>query len=94
MPPTAFVCVLALAAAALASWIAIRFPGIAPRSARGLVAWVAAALASTATTSPALEAVAARGGRALLPAFVALPSGVCVMLAAAWVVLRAMGFSR
>jgi len=87
MSPAAFTWVLFAGAAALALWTVVRFPGLAPESGRGVTAWLAAAGGAFAATPPAIMLVGRVGGRIVAAMLVALPSGICIMLAVAWMML-------
>jgi hypothetical protein len=76
--------------AAIALWCVVRFPRLAPETARGVGAWVAAAFGSTLATQLSLTVFGS--GMAPRPALVllVLPSGVCTMLSVAWTFRWAM----
>lgn len=82
--PQELVAALVAGAACLGPWTAVRFPRLAPRSARGTVIAFTAALILPAVTLPLLVPVArlvSAGGAIVL---VALPTLVYLFLAAAW----------
>jgi ABC-type uncharacterized transport system permease subunit len=85
--PTLFSWVLFAGASAIALWIVARFPRLAPASARGVTGWLAGAIAAFLYTPQAIMLVGRIGGRMAAAMLVALPSGVCIMLAVAWMML-------
>ena len=97
MPFSPPIFVLCAGVAAIAWWVASRYPRIAPRTKGGVTAWILAALAVTALASVVFAPVAAVAGPVVAFALVVLPSGICVMLATAWATLsvgEAVGLRR
>jgi hypothetical protein len=87
MSPALFAWVLFAGAAAIALWIVVRFPQLAPQSGRGVTAWLVAASGAFVSTPPGIMLVGSIGGRIAAAMLVALPSGVCIMLSVAWMML-------
>ena len=94
MPSGALPLVLIAAVAAIALWVVVRFPSLAPGTAVGVTGWLAAAVALTIAAKPIFVLVGSIAGP--IPALVSveLASGVSMMLAVAWTtrwVLQALG---
>lgn len=87
MPAGALPFVLIAAVAAIALWVVVRFPALAPRTALGVTGWVASALVLTLTARPAFAVLGAIAGPIPALVVVELASGVCMMLAVAWTTL-------
>jgi len=87
MPSAALPLLLVAAVAAIALWVVVRFPALAPRTALGVIGWLAAAVALTLAAKPTFALLGPIAGP--LPALVVveLASGVCMMLAVAWTTL-------
>ena len=79
-----FVSTLVVGAACLGLWTAVRFPRLAPRSARGTMIAFAAALILPEVTLPQLTPVGHLIGASGEILLVALPTLVYLFLAAAW----------
>jgi hypothetical protein len=89
--------VLVAAVAAIALWVVVRYPALAPRSATGLTGWVAAALALTVSAKPTFALLGPLAGQLVALVVVEVTSGVCMMLAVAWTtmwVIRAASTSH
>jgi hypothetical protein len=81
VPPAA----LALAlVAAIALWVVVRFPALAPRTAFGVGAWLGAAVTLTIAARPTFALLGTVAGPIAALVVVELASGVCMMLAVAW----------
>jgi hypothetical protein len=76
--------VLIAAVAAIALWVVVRFPRLAPRTAVGVFGWLASAVALTLVARPAFAVVGPITGPIAALVVVELASGVCMMLAVAW----------
>jgi hypothetical protein len=87
MSPYIFTWVLFAGAAAIALWIVARFPEVGPRSARGVSLALGAAILAFVATPPLIMVVGGFAGSIGAALFVALPGGVCIMLAIAWMML-------
>src|SRR4051812_12415131 len=87
MSPALFAWVLFAGASAIALWIVARFPQLAPQSTRGVTGWLCAAILAFAATPQAIMLVGGVGGRMAAAFLVALPSGICIMLSIAWMML-------
>jgi len=81
---------LVAAVAAIALWVVVRFPALAPRSVVGLTGWLAAAMALTVSARPAFALLGPVAGQVAALVFVEVTSGVCMMLAVAWTTLWVM----
>jgi hypothetical protein len=79
-----------MAVAAIALWVVVRFPTLAPRSVFGLTGWLAAATALTLSARPTFALLGPIAGRLAALVVVELASGVCMMLAVAWTTLWVM----
>jgi hypothetical protein len=82
-----FLLVFALGAAALALWLAVRLPGLAPRSLRAATAHMAAALLVSFMLTPALRLVPGLPApRSVLAALfgIALPAVTYMFLSGLW----------
>jgi hypothetical protein len=87
MPSDALPFVLIAAVAAIAVWVVIRFPSLAPRTAAGVAGWVASALSLTIAARPAFALLGSLAGPIAALVLVEVASGVCTMLAVAWTTL-------
>ena len=98
MSPTVFAWVLFAGAAAIALWVVVRVPRLAPQTGRGVTAWLVAAGVAAASTPPGIMLVGSVGGRIAAAMLVALPSGICIMLAVArmmlWDIRTVVPYSR
>ena len=81
---------LVAAVAAIALWVVVRYPALAPRSVFGLTGWLAGALALTAAARPMFGLLGPIAGQVAALVVVELTSGVCMMLAVAWTTLWVM----
>ncbi len=90
MPSGALPLTLVMAVAAIALWVVVRFPTLAPRSVFGLTGWLAAATALTLSARPTFALLGPIAGRLAALVVVELASGVCMMLAVAWTTLWVM----
>ena len=93
MPSGALPFALIAAVAAIALWVVIRFPVIAPRTAAGVAGWVASALSLTIAARPAFTLIGALAGPVAALVVVEVASGVCTMLAVAWTTLWIVRFT-
>jgi hypothetical protein len=75
---------LIAAVAAIALWVVVRFPTLAPRSVVGLTAWLGAAIALTVAAKPTFAVLGPIAGQLAALVIVEITSGVCLMLAVAW----------
>jgi hypothetical protein len=94
VPSGALPLTLVAAVAAIAYWVVVRFPALAPRTAAGVTSWLAAAVGLTFSARPTLTALGPIAGRVAALVIVETASGVCMMLAVAWTtlwVIRAAG---
>ena len=82
-----FMYALSVSSALLAVWIIARFPALTPTSARGVSAGLAGAILSVVLTPPAVMLVGGVAGAIPAAMLVALPSGICIFLAIAWIML-------
>jgi hypothetical protein len=87
VPSGALPLTLIAAGAAIAYWVVVRFPAIAPRTAVGVTTWLAAAIALTLAARPAFSALGPIAGQIAALVIVEITSGVCMMLAVAWTTL-------
>lgn len=87
MSPYLFAWVLFAGAAALALWIVARFPELAPRTGRGVSVGLGAAILAFVGTPPAIMVVGGLVGSVAAALLVALPGGICILLAIAWMML-------
>jgi len=87
VPSGALPFALIAAVAAIALWVAIRFPALAPRTAVGVSGWLAASVGLTLAARPAFALLGDLAGPIAALVVVELASGVCMMLAVAWTTL-------
>jgi hypothetical protein len=87
VPSAALPLVLIAAIAAIALWVVVRFPALAPRSVFGLTGWLAAAMGLTLAARPTFALLGPIAGQVAALVFVEVTSGVCMMLAVAWTTL-------
>ena len=87
MPSGALPLTLVAAVAAIALWVVIRFPTLAPRSVFGLTGWLAAAMTLTVSAKPSFALLGPIAGRVAALVIVETASGVCMMLAVAWMTM-------
>lgn len=87
MPTSALPFVLIVSVAAIALWIVVRFPALAPRTAAGVTAWLASGLGLTFVAKPVFGVLGPVTGPVPALVLVELASGVCIMLAVAWTTL-------
>jgi hypothetical protein len=87
MPSGALPFLLIAAVAAIALWVVVRFPELAPRTVIGLTGWLTTALALTFAARPAFTVLGPIAGEVAALVIVELSSGVCMMLAVAWTTL-------
>lgn len=90
MPSGALPLALVAAVAAIALWVVVRYPALAPRSVVGLTAWLVAAMTLTVAARPTFALLGPIAGQVAALVFVELASGVCMMLAVAWTTLWVM----
>lgn len=90
MPSGALPLALVAAVAAIALWVVVRYPALAPRSVFGLTGWLSAALTLTVAARPLFALLGPIAGQVAALVFVELTSGVCMMLAVAWTTLWVM----
>jgi len=81
---------LVAAVAAIALWVVVRYPALAPRSVFGLSGWLAAAVMLTLAARPTFVLLGPIAGRVAALVVVEVTSGVCMMLAVAWTTLWVM----
>ena len=96
MPSGLLPLTLVAAVAAIALWVVVRYPALAPRSVFGLTGWLAAAVTLTLAARPAFAALGPIAGQVAALVVVEVTSGVCMMLAVAWTtlwVIRSMAAS-
>jgi hypothetical protein len=84
MAPALLAWPLLVGSAAIALWIAARFPTMAPRTATGVSVWVACSFASTFAAPVGFTSLDPLVGRTAALLIVAVTSGVCVMLTVGW----------
>jgi hypothetical protein len=80
--------------AAVALWVVVRFPALAPRTAVGVVGWLAAAVTLTLAARPVFVLIGPVAGPLPALVLVELGSGVCMMLSVAWTtrwIIQTMG---
>ena len=97
MPSSALPLMLIAAVAAIALWVVVRYPALAPRSAFGLTGWLTAAVALTMAAPSAFALLGPIAGQVAALVVVEVTSGVCMMLAVAWTtmwVIRAASTSH
>ena len=82
-----FVLALATGSAALAIWIALRFPSVAPNSTRALAGWLVAAGLVLLLVSPTFDLAAGAAGAFGAVFLVALPGCTFLFLVGALVML-------
>ena len=90
MPSGALPLALVAAVAAIALWVVVRYPALAPRSVSGLSGWLAAAVTLTLAARPTFVLLGPIAGRVAALVVVEVTSGVCMMLAVAWTTLWVM----
>lgn len=87
---------ICLGAAAIAVWIDVRFPGIAPRALRGIVIHAAIAVGAAQLLAPAGMKFLFEAGSsvlALVAVFgIAFPALLYAFLVAVWTIKTAQGF--
>lgn len=93
MPSGALPFLLIAAVAAIALWVVVRFPTLAPRTATGVTGWLATAVALTFAARPTFSLLGPIAGPVPALVVVELASGVCMMLAVAWTTLWVIRFS-
>jgi len=89
--------VLIAAVAAIAYWVVVRFPALAPRTAAGVTGWLGVALGLTFAARPTFALLDPIAGQVAALVIVETASGVCMMLAVAWTtmwVIRAASTSH
>ena len=87
MPAGALPFLLIAAVAAIALWVVVRFPALAPRTTVGLFGWLATGVGLTLVARPTFALLGPVTGPVAALVVVELASGVCVMLAVAWTTL-------
>jgi len=87
VPSGALPLTLVAAVAAIAYWVVVRFPALAPKTAAGVTSWLMAALGLTFAARPTFAALGPIAGRIAALVIVETASGVCMMLAVAWTTL-------
>ena len=90
MPAGALPLTLVAAVAAIALWVVVRYPALAPRSVFGLTGWLVAAMAFTVAARPTFALLGPIAGQVAALVVVEVTSGVCMMLAVAWTTLWVM----
>jgi hypothetical protein len=78
---------IVVAVAAIAYWVVVRFPTLAPRTALGVTGWVGAAVGLTFAARPVFVLIGSITGSVAALVIVEVVSGVCMMLAVAWTTL-------
>ena len=84
MSPAVLGLTLIAAVAAIALWVVVRFPALAPRTAVGVMGWLATALSLTVAARPTFAVLGSIAGPIAALVVVELASGVCLMLSVAW----------
>lgn len=87
MPSGVLPLVLIAAVAAIAYWVVVRFPALAPRSAAGVTGWLGVAVGLTFAARPTFALLGPIAGQVAALVIVETASGVCMMLAVAWTTL-------
>jgi hypothetical protein len=87
MPSGALPLTLVAAVGAIAYWVVVRYPALAPRTAVGVTCWLTAALALTVAARPTFALLGPIAGQVAALVIVEVGSGVCMMLAVAWTTL-------
>jgi hypothetical protein len=87
VPSGALPFVLIAAVAAIALWVVVRFPALAPRTAAGVTGWLATAVGLTLAAKPTFALLGSVAGPVPALVVVELASGVCMMLSVAWTTL-------
>jgi hypothetical protein len=87
VPSGALPLTLVAAVTAIAYWVVVRFPALAPRTAVGVSGWLAAALGLTVVARPTFAVLGSIAGPVAALVIVETASGVCMMLAVAWTTL-------
>ena len=90
MPSGVLPLTLVAAVAAIALWVVVRYPALAPRSVLGLTGWLAAAVTLTLAARPTFMLLGPIAGHVAALVVVEVTSGVCTMLAVAWTSLWVM----
>jgi hypothetical protein len=85
-----FMLFLTGAAALLAAWIVVRLPRLTPQSGQAITVWLCATIAVFIGAPFAVTLVGQAFGAFLAIFCVALPSGICIFLTIAWVMLYVM----
>jgi hypothetical protein len=78
---------LAGGSALLALWIIVRFPALTPTTGKGVSIGLGVAVAMVFGTPPAIMVVGSTAGLVGAAMLVALPAGICIFLAIAWMML-------
>jgi hypothetical protein len=73
--------------AAIALWIVARFPKLAPSTGRGVSVGLGVAVVAFVGTPPAIMLVGRLTSAIVAAVFIVLPSGICICLAIAWMML-------
>lgn len=71
----------------IALWLVARFPKLGPSTARGASACLAAAILAFVGTPPMIMLVGGFLGAEGAAMLVVLPSGICILMAIAWMML-------
>lgn len=87
MPSGVLPLTLVAAVAAIAVWVVVRFPALAPRTAAGVTGWLVGAVALTFAARPTFALLGPIAGEVAALVIVEVSSGVCMMLAVAWTTL-------
>ena len=90
MPAGALPLTLVAAVAAIALWVVVRYPSLAPRSVFGLTGWLVVAVTLTSAARPTFVLLGPIAGQVAALVVVEVTSGVCMMLAVAWTTLWVM----
>jgi hypothetical protein len=67
--------------------VVVRYPALGPRSVFGLTGWLGAAMALTVSAKPSFALLGPIAGRVAALVIVETASGVCMMLAVAWMTM-------
>ena len=87
MSPSLFAWFLFAGAAAIALWIVVRFPEATPQDARGVSIGLGTAVVTFLATPPLIMFVGGTAGAVVAATCIALPGGVLILLAVAWMML-------
>jgi uncharacterized membrane protein len=82
-----FMLFLTGSAAILALWLVARFPKLSPQSGRGVSMWLGGAILCFVAVPQTVMLVGGMFGALVAAMLVALPGGICIFLAIAWIML-------